>query len=178
MSSDAILTIALDVAFFAIFGFTLVDYVRHRERVRLVIMLVFGSVTVVLAAAPIRAVIPALGPVLSFLSLPALLAQPVLVLWLASFVRPIPRRALLGAAAAFLALIGGVVAIVAGDLASGGTDGRTPALVAIALGLLAYFVIVEAGAAIAFALAARDRAGASRSRLVTASLAAALFGAD
>ena len=43
MSFDAILTIALDIAFFAIFGFTLVDYLRHRERVRLVIMLVFGA---------------------------------------------------------------------------------------------------------------------------------------
>jgi len=177
MSFDAILTIALDIAFFAIFGFTLVDYLRHRERVRLVIMLVFGSVTLVLAAAPIRAVLPVLGPVLSLLSLPALLAQPVLVLWLASFVRPIPRRALLGAAAAFVALMGGVAAIVVGGQTGGGADGRTPALVAIALGLLAYFVIVEAGAAIAFALAARDRAGASRSRLVTASLATALFGA-
>src|SRR6185295_8805076 len=114
MSSDAILTIALDVAFFAIFGFTLLDYVRHRERVRLVIMLVFGSVTLVLAATPIRAVVPALGPVLSFLTLPGLLAQPVLVLWLASFVRPIPRRALLGAAGAFVALVGAVVAVVAG----------------------------------------------------------------
>jgi signal transduction histidine kinase/DNA-binding response OmpR family regulator len=177
MSFDAILTLALDIAFFAIFGFTLVDYLRNRERVRLVIMLVFGSVTIVLAATPLRAVVPALGPVLSFLSLPALLAQPVLVLWLASFVRPIPRRALIGAAAAFLALIGGVVATLVGLPSDGGAAERTPALVAIALGLLAYFVIVEAGAAIAFALAARDRAGASRSRLVTAALATALFGA-
>ena len=176
MSFDAILTVALDIAFFAIFGFTLVDYMRHRERVRLVIMLVFGSVTLVLAAAPIRAVVPALGPVLSFLTLPGLLAQPVLVLWLASFVRPIPRRALLGAAAAFVALMGGVIVTLAGQ-SGAGAAGRTPALVAIGLGLLAYFVIVEAGAAIAFALAARDRAGASRSRLVTASLATALFGA-
>src|SRR4051812_32134576 len=144
MSFDAILTVALDLAFFAIFGVTLVDYVRHRERVRLVIMLVFASVAVVLAASPIRAVVPALGPVLAFLTLPALLAQPVLVLWLASFVRPIPRRALLSAAGAFVALIFGVVATVATSQPGGGAPGRAPALVAIALGLLAYFVIVEA----------------------------------
>jgi signal transduction histidine kinase/DNA-binding response OmpR family regulator len=178
MTFDGLLTAALDIAFFAIFAFTLVDYVRHRERVRLVIMLVFGSVAIVLVATPLRALLPSLGPLIGFLTLPGLLAQPLLVLWLASFVRPIPRRALVAASGAFVALVGGTLVLVASGR-SGAEGGalRNPALVAIALGLLAYFVIVEAGAAIAFALAARDRAGASRSRLVTAGLATGLFGA-
>ena len=113
MTFDALLTIALDIAFFAIFGFALLDYLRHRDRVRLVILLVFGSVTIVLAAAPLRAILPALGGIFAFLTLPALLAEPVLVLWLASFVRHIPRQALLAAAVAFVAVTGGVIALVA-----------------------------------------------------------------
>src|SRR4051794_8793863 len=106
MTFDGLLAVTLDVAFFAVFGFTLVDYVRHRERVRLAILLVFASVALVLVAAPLGILLPALRPFMGLLTLPALLAEPVLVLWLASFVRSIPRRALMGAAVAFLVLTG------------------------------------------------------------------------
>ena len=180
MTFDALLTIALDVAFFAIFAFTLVDYVRNRDRVRLVIMLVFASLVIVLLAAPVRAVVPVLGQVLSFLTLPALLAQPLLVLWLASFVRNIPRAALIGSAVAFFVLTGAVMVLVATGTtgsASGGQATRSPALTAIALGLVGYFLALETWASVALGLAARARAGASRTRLVTAALATALFGA-
>jgi signal transduction histidine kinase/DNA-binding response OmpR family regulator len=181
MTFDALLTIALDVAFLAIFGFALVDYLRHRDRVRLVILLVFGSLAVVLLAAPVRAVVPQLGAVISVLTLPALLGEPVLVLWLASYVRHIPRAALVGSAVAFVALIVGVLVLVTtggfGAGASGGGAGRSPALMAIALALLAYFLALETAASASFALAARARAGASRTRLATAALATALFGA-
>jgi signal transduction histidine kinase len=175
MTFDTLLTIALDVAFFAIFAFTLVDYVRHRDRVRLVIMLVFASVTVVLSATPLKAV-PVLGTVLSFLTLPALLAEPLLVLWLASFVRPIPRPALIASAVAFSVLLGAVVVLVTAGTGGEGAA-RSPALVGIALGLVIYFLVLETAASAAFGLAARERAGASRSRLVTVALATALFGA-
>ncbi|HTK44485.1 MAG TPA: response regulator [Patescibacteria group bacterium] len=181
MTFDALLTIALDVAFFAIFGFALLDYLRHRDRVRLVILLVFGSLTIVLAAAPVRAILPALGGIVAFLTLPALLAEPVLVLWLASFVRHIPRPALLASAAAFIGVTGGVIALAATNaIGSGGAGAaaeRSPAVVAIVLALLAYFLVLEAAASISFALAARSRAGASRTRLATAALATGLFGA-
>src|SRR6476646_11357010 len=181
MTFDALLTFALDIAFFAIFGFALLDYLRHRDRVRLVILLVFGSVTIVLAAAPLRAVLPAIGGIFAFLTLPALLAEPVLVLWLASFVRHIPRPALLASVAAFISVTGGVIVLVAtnslGSGGAGGTAERSPAIVAIVLALLAYFLVLEAAASIAFALAAQSRAGASRTRLATAALATGLFGA-
>jgi signal transduction histidine kinase/DNA-binding response OmpR family regulator len=177
MTFDTLLTVALDITFFAIFAFTLVDYVRHRDRVRLVIMLVFASLAVVLAAAPTRSLVPVLGPIVSFLTLPALLAQPLLVLWLASFVWPLPRAALGLAAVAFFVLTGGVMVLAATSTSAGGGLGRSPALIVIALGLVAYFLVLETAASVAFGLAARARAGASRSRLVTAALATALFGA-
>ena len=181
MTFDALLTVALDIAFFAIFAFALVDYVRNRDRVRLVILLVFGSLMVVLLAAPIRALVPALGAVIGFLTLPALLGEPVLVLWLASYVRRIPRAALVGSALAFVALMGGVIALMAtgslGNGTAGDGAGRSPALMVITLALLAYFIVLETTASASFALAARARAGASRTRLATAALATALFGA-
>ena len=170
LSLDTLLTIALDVAFFAAFGFTLLDYLRRRERVRLAVVLVFASLAAVLVVPLLRLVLPAIGPAAGVLVIPALLAHPVLVLWLASFVQPIPRIALLGASAAFVALTAAFVAV----LASGVTSG-SPALTGLAIALLAYFFLVEGGAALAFALAARKRAGASRSRLSTAALATGLL---
>jgi signal transduction histidine kinase/DNA-binding response OmpR family regulator len=180
MSLDTLLTIVLDVAFFAVLGFTLIDYLRHRERVRLVVVLCFASVALVLAATPIRTIVPALGPVLTLVALPALLAHPALVLWLASFVRPIPRAALVGAFATCTALAVATLAIVVAGAPGGqaaGSAPRTPALTALIIALLAYFLVLEGAGAVAFALAAKARAGASRSRLVTASIATALFGA-
>jgi signal transduction histidine kinase/DNA-binding response OmpR family regulator len=170
MSFDTLLTIALDVAFFAAFGFTLIDYLRRRERVRLAVVLVFASLAAVIGVPLLRLVVPSIGPVAGVLVIPALLAHPVLVLWLASFVQRIPRIALLGASAAFVALTVAFIAV----LASGATTG-SPALSALAVALLVYFFLVEGGAAVGFALAARKRAGASRSRLSTAALATGLL---
>src|SRR5438477_8960405 len=136
MTFDALLTIALDVAFFAVLGFTLRDYLRNRERVRLVVVLVFASLAVILVASPIRAVLPALGPVLTFVSLPSLLAQPILVLWLASFVRPMHRGVLWAATAAFISLSAGLTLVViaggSGTSSSGGVA-RSPLLATIAI---------------------------------------------
>ena len=170
MSLDTLLTIALDGAFFAAFGFTLVDYLRHRERVRLAVVLVFASLAAVLGVPLLRLVFPAIGPAAGVLVIPALLAHPVLVLWLASFVQPIPRIALIGASAAFLALTVAFVALLAGGVTSG-----SPAVTALGVALVAYFFLIEGGAAIGFALAARKRAGASRSRLSTAAIATGLL---
>jgi signal transduction histidine kinase/DNA-binding response OmpR family regulator len=179
MTPDTLLTIALDVAFLAVFAFTLRDYLRNRERVRLVIALMFGSLSVVLLATPIRAVLPALGAVVSLVSLPALLVQPVLVLWLGSLVRPMPRAVLLGAVGGFLVLTGAITALVVTGGTGSGTGGAPPSplVTALVFGLLAYFFVLEGGAAAAFALAARARAGAARSRLITAAVATTLFGA-
>ncbi len=180
MTLDGLLTIALDVAFFAILGFTLLDYLRHRDRVRLLIVLVFASVSVLLAAAPVRALFPALGQVLAFLSLPALLAQPVLVLWLSSYVRHVPRVALWMAFGAFLALGGSIlVLLLLGPSVTGGagaTAAQSPVLATLSIALIAYFLILEGAAATVFAAAAKARAGASRARLITAAIATALFG--
>ena len=170
MTFDTLLTIALDVAFFAAFGFTLLDYLRRRERVRLAVVLVFASLATVIGVPLVRLLLPAIGPAVGILVIPALLVHPVLVLWLASFVQPIPRMALVGASAAFVALTGAFVALLAGGMTSG-----SPAVPALGASLVAYFFLVEGGAALGFAFAARKRAGASRSRLSIAALATGLL---
>jgi signal transduction histidine kinase/DNA-binding response OmpR family regulator len=172
MSLDTLLTIALDAAFFGVFAFTLVDYLRNRDRVRLIVVLVFGSLAVVLAAPILRGLVPAVGPAVSLLVLPAFLAQPALVFWLVSFVRPIPRTALIGALLSFLTLTGAFVLV----LATGQVTSRTPAVAILIVALLVYFLLLEGAAAVGFALAARERAGTSRSRLATAAVATGLFG--
>jgi signal transduction histidine kinase/DNA-binding response OmpR family regulator len=171
MSLDTLLTVALDVAFFAAFAFTLRDYLRNRDRVRLAVFLVFASLAAVLGAPLLRMAVPALAPVTGALVAPALLAQPVLVLWLASFVQPLPRLALPAAVAAFVTLTVAFLAI----LATGVTAG-SPTVAALALSLVGYFFVVETAAAVSFGLAARRRAGASRSRLSTAAIATGLLG--
>jgi signal transduction histidine kinase/DNA-binding response OmpR family regulator len=171
MTFDTILTIALDVAFFAVFGLTLVDYLRHREPVRRTVVLVFASLAVVLAVPLVRSLLPGVGAWAGLLTVPALLAQPVLVLWLVSFVRPLPRLALPLAVAAGIGITAAFFALVSSGLTAG-----TPAVAILALALLAYFAVLEGAAALGFALAARRRAGASRTRLMTAALATGLLG--
>lgn len=171
MTFDTLLTIALDVAFFAVFALTLVDYLRHREPVRRTVVLVFASLAVVLAVPLVRTLLPAVGPWIGLVSAPALLAQPVLVLWLVSYVRPIPRLALR------LSVLFGV-GITAGFLALRvtGAPAGTPGMIGISLAMLVFFALLEGTAAAGFALAARRRAGASRTRLLIAALATALLG--
>ena len=170
MSLDTLLSIALDLAFFGLFAFTFVDYLRRRGPVRRAVVLVFGCLVVVLGAPVLGSMVPAVAPLLSLAVLPALLAQPVLVLWLVSYVRPVPRIALIVAALAFVGLTVALVALIAA-----GTTAGTPVVTALGVVLLAYFGLLEGSAAVGFALAARARAGASRSRLLTAAAATGLL---
>ena len=121
MTLDTLSTIALDGAFLAVFGFTLIDYLRHRDPVRRAVVLVFACLAAVLVSPLIRAVAPALAPATGLIVLPALLAQPVLVLWLVSLVRPIPRAFLAGAVLSLIAFTAAIVALLAGSGAARGT---------------------------------------------------------
>jgi signal transduction histidine kinase/DNA-binding response OmpR family regulator len=172
MTFDTLSTIALDGAFLAVFVFTLVDYLRHREPVRRAVVLVFACLAAVLVSPLIRAVAPSLAPATGVIVLPALLAQPVLVLWLVSLVRPIPRAFLAGAVLSLIAFTAAIVALLAGS----GMARGTPTVTILGIALLIYFAVLEGGAAVGFALAARERAGSSRSRLLTAAAATGLLG--
>ena len=170
MSITDLLNVALNLGFLAVFAFTLADYLRHREPVRRAIVLVFLSLIVVLFTPIITAVVPAARPILGLATVLGLLIQPVLVLWLVSYVRPVPRLALGLSLVAFVGLTAAFFLLI------GLGASATPLLTILAIALVAYFAVLEGAAAVGFALAARVRAGASRSRLAIASVATALLG--
>jgi signal transduction histidine kinase/DNA-binding response OmpR family regulator len=170
MTLDALLSIALDLAFFAVLAVTFVDWLRYRGPVRRAVVLVFTTSALLLIAPIVRVVAPPLAAFTSVITIPALISLPVVILWLVSYLRRIPRAVLLATAAIDAALTAGLFAMVAA-----GVQPRSPTFTAYASGLLAYFMVVGGAAAIGFALAARDRAGASRSRLFTAAVATGLL---
>ena len=171
MSLDTLLTTALDLAFFAALGLTFRDWLKYRDRVRLAVVAVFASLSIVLGTPLVALVLPQVGAAMGVLVAPALLVEPLLVLWLASFVQRLPRLTLPVASAAFVSLTASFIALLASRPAPG-----SPLVLALAIALIAYFLVVEGMAALAFAFAARSRAGASRSRLMTAAIATGLLG--
>jgi signal transduction histidine kinase/DNA-binding response OmpR family regulator len=171
MTLDTILSGALDAAFLAIFAFSVIDWARHREPVRRAVALVFLSTALVLGVPILARAVPALAPASGLLVIGGLLAQPALALWLVSYFRHVSRLALGAAFAAFLALTSAF-----GVLLAGGVTPDRNLVAAVAVASLAYFAITDGAASIGFGLAARARAGASRSRLTTAGVATALLG--
>ncbi|HLX33999.1 MAG TPA: response regulator [Candidatus Limnocylindrales bacterium] len=170
MNLDVVLTGAVDLAFLALFALTLRDYLRRRERVGLIVVAVFGSLLTVLLAAPIRSLIPAIGGVVSVVSIAAFLLHPLLVVWLVGHFRPLPRWTLPMGLTLFVGL--DVVILALG--ASGGQLGTAGiALLLPVLGL--YYVGFELGAAAGFVTEARRRAGSSRVRLATAAASTGLL---
>jgi signal transduction histidine kinase/DNA-binding response OmpR family regulator len=171
MTVDILLTVAIDIAFLALFGLTLRDYLRQRERVRLVVVAVFGSLLVVLIAAPIRSVLPGIGGAVSLVSSAAFMAHPLFVTWLVGHFRPLPRGTMALGLATFVGLIAATIGISASQTQ---LDGLGTAL--LLLVFTAYYVGYELGAAIGLATEARRRAGSSRLRLAIAAAATALLG--
>ena len=161
MTVQGVLTFAIDVAFAAVFVVTLRDYLARRDRASLAVVAVFGSLALVLAVSAIQKMAPALAGVLGFVSLPALLAQPLLVMWLVHQFRPLPRWILGAGVACFVGLMAALVAatwVGAKTLTSWETT-------FILFGFVAYYVAYEFGAAIGFATEApRQPSSASRSR--------------
>jgi signal transduction histidine kinase/DNA-binding response OmpR family regulator len=171
MTFDTLLSIALDLVFYAVLVVTFVDWFRHRGPVRRAVVLVFATVALVLIAPVIRVIAPPLAAFSTVITVPAIISLPLVILWLVSYMRRVHRLALLAVAGVDVVLTAGVF-----WLAAAGVDSRSSTFLAFAFGLLAYFLVVTGAAAVQFALAARHRAGASRSRLLTASLATALLG--
>jgi signal transduction histidine kinase/DNA-binding response OmpR family regulator len=171
MTFDTLLSISLDLVFFAVLAVTLVDWIRHRGPVRRAVVLVFATVSLVLIAPVVRLVAPPLAAFTSVITIPAIISLPLVILWLVSYIRRVPRLVLLAVAAVDAVLTASLFWLTAS-----GVETRSSTFIAFAFGLLAYFLVVAGAAAVGFALAARDRAGASRSRLLTAALATALVG--
>jgi signal transduction histidine kinase/DNA-binding response OmpR family regulator len=171
VNAQGVLTAALDIAYIGIFLLTLRDYLRRRDRVRLAVVAVFGSLALVLGITVLRAVIPGFAPIVSAATLPAFLAQPLLAVWLVHYFRPISRWFMTLGLVVFIGLNGLIVVGMAAGIRS--LD------VGVGLALLfvfvAYYLTFELAAAVGFAAEARHRAGTSRTRLAIAATATGLF---
>jgi signal transduction histidine kinase/CheY-like chemotaxis protein len=176
---DAILVAALDIAFFALLGVSVLAYLQHRTALARDVVLVFASVALLLAVQLIQSATgttPARGapatPLSVFTSI-VLLAHPFLTIRLIGHFRPNMRRVEL---AVFLLYAATTVALVAFQLVPR-APGTTALPVPVTLAILAYFAGVNGLAAVFFIQEGFRRAGAARMRLSIAGIATLLFGA-
>ena len=176
---DAILVAALDIAFFALLGVSVIAYLRQRTALARDVVLVFASVALLLAVqlvqsatgtTPQRGAPPTL---LSLFTTLVLLAQPFLTIRLIGHFRANMRRVEI---AVFLLYAATSVALIVYQLAprAPGAPAAIPPLVTLAI--LGYFVGVNGLAAVFFLQEGFRRAGAARMRLTIAGLATLLFG--
>ncbi|MCI0398087.1 MAG: ATP-binding protein [Chloroflexi bacterium] len=144
-------------------GLTLVDFLRHRERARLDIAAMFGSLAVAILVGQFRAAAGLEAPWLQTLGAMAIMAQPYLLLRLVYHFRPIPRSV------NWIGLAGLVVSwgIFIANL--------LPLLPALILVIVAYFVIIEGYATVAMVRGALATGGVTRRRLTLAATGSGLL---
>ena len=160
---DAALSAALELAFFAVFGATLREYLQRGGTLERDICAVFGAVAGLFVLAALGTLSPGALRVATAIGVILLLAEPYLTLRLTAHFRPIDRTS----RAVLLAFLGAVALYFAGG---------SPLSQPVTLILVGYFVVVELLAATFLTSEARRRTGLARSRLATAASATALFG--
>jgi signal transduction histidine kinase/DNA-binding response OmpR family regulator len=168
-----ILNLVLDLAYLAVLFVAIREYRRRPDSLRLAVIAVFASVTVVFGASTVGRVVPAIQTLTGVLAIVAMLAMPVFTLHLVRQFQAIPVRVMQLVVGLFVVL--SVIAVAAlGGLISGLGPGVTLAVLILALG---FFVVVELASAAGFAMEARRRTSASRVRLAIAALATGILGA-
>ena len=156
------LTIALQLAYYAVFGVSVWRWLQHRGVLEFAVMLVFAAFAALFALSFVNTAAPVVAPIARPALLVVIFAQPFLVLRLSHLIRPVPRWA-------FTATLVGAVA-------------STGLLVAFRTEPWAIFASVwyffAAQLAIGARLAAdgRRRFGVARLRLFVAGLSTVLYG--
>jgi signal transduction histidine kinase/DNA-binding response OmpR family regulator len=169
---DALLSLALDIAFFALFAFAFERYVRTRTPLSRDVALIFGSIASVLVVNVIGQIIgtrvqdTALRP-LSVVSTVWFLAQPWLTVSLFRHLRP----GLTGVRRlAFVLFLASAALYLWGIFTPAGTLPRP-----VGLAIFGYLVGVNALAAVLFILERRQRRGSGRVRMFVAGVATLLM---
>jgi PAS domain S-box-containing protein len=168
------ITTALQLAFYVLFGVSVLQYVRNHGPLELSVMAVFGSIAALFALTFLNTVSPTIAPVARPVLIALLLAQPFLVLRLIAQIRPVRATIMRIALLSVVAAWEGIVLL-------------PPAAAALGLDVLRQlgtlfavfsFFAVELGAAAWFAIESRRRYGVARIRLASASVATGFFGAS
>jgi PAS domain S-box-containing protein len=162
-----LVTAALQLGFYVLFGVSVWQYVRNRGPLELSVLAIFTSFAALFFLNFLNTLQPTLAPIASPALVFILFAQPFLVVRLIDQIRPVARSVtrivFLGAIAAWEAVV--LVPVFAPD--------------ARAIGIVfavVYFFAVEIGAAAWFARESYRRYGVARLRLGSAAVATGLFG--
>ena len=156
-----LLSVALEAAYFAIFGTSLVRFLRRRTALERDVLAAFSAYAVVFTISTLVAIAPALRPI-SLIAAIALLAQPYATIRLLGHFAPVSRGLGRLALAAFVTSAVAELLLVA----------RSPLVLVY---VVACFVAFQALAARRFWVASRGRIGVPRLRLGLAAGATALF---
>ncbi len=154
------------LTYLLIAGLTLVDFIKHRDRTRLDIALMLGTLAVNVLIQEYELFVGPPPPFLTFVSQVTLMAQPHLLLRLVAHFRPVARRVLAFSTVA----LGLTVVVLAVPRLVPAVALPVPAI----LLLVAYFAWAEGYAAVAFVRGALTTAGVSRWRHALAALGALL----
>jgi signal transduction histidine kinase len=163
MLADDLLRWITQGCFLLIAASTLVDLVRHRDRTRIDIALMFGALAAIVLIQGLTKVIRQQVPWLVLFGTILLLAQPYLLLRLVRHFRPVPRPI------QFVALGGMIISWII--LAAMPAPLPPP----LALLIVAYFVSVEGYAAVTFARGAWQTGGVSHHRLSLAAIGSSML---
>ncbi len=158
-----LMTLIVQLAFVYLTATTGIDYIRHRHPTRLIIFLMFFSLSAALVTQPVMRAFNIDAPWLTTAATVALLAHPYLVLRLGSNVRALPSWAYRGA-------LGGLVLSAAAVIL------LHPLPKPVTLLIVAYFGIYEIYAATIFIRGTLNQQGVTRQRLRMASVGSALLG--
>ncbi len=150
--------------FVLLFLFTLAAFVRQRDRARLEVAGLFGSVAIIIFLQAFTAVTGIASGDATFAATLLLLSQPYLLLRLVAHFRPLPPVL---HALGLACMAGSWVPII---LARGGRLGSAETLVVVAL-----FASVEASASVAFVRAAVTSQGVIKRRLVAVAVGSGLL---
>ena len=162
------MVVALEAAFYAVFGATLITYLRRRRPLERDVAAVFGAVAALLALQFLHGRLPGGPATVADIGVALLICQPYLTLRVVGHFHRLPRAVRLGS----LALLVATLALYVGGSVAHGLAAKV-ADVPIAL----YFFGSEALAVVYLAQEALRRVGVARARLATAAVASALFGA-
>jgi signal transduction histidine kinase len=163
MTATEFLTELTRVFFVLLVVVTLREFLRHRDKVRRDVALVFLCLSAGILIQIFRSITGLDAPWLARVGTLALLAQPFLLLRLVRYFRHVPPLLYQGAVAGML--ISWFVILAAG----------TPLPAPLTLAIVAYFVIVDGYAIIAFVQGAFSSVGVTRQRLRFAALGSALL---
>jgi len=159
------LSLVLQLAFYVLFLVTLGRFLRRPSRLDLAVVAVFGSTAALFGYSLVNGLRPGLLDPLRPVIIGLLLLQPVLVFWMVSLIRALPRWVLP------LTIAGFVISEI-------GISLLPPRTVAVSLFVATYFVVGEGGAGLLLIRASQRRYGLARVRVALAGVGSFLFGSS